>query len=110
MTESPNREDAPMKPREEVRVLDLCGPVHDIDDIKAWDHLRARGMLLDLVHPKLGPIPGNGAAGFPLKLSATPGSFDQPAPLVGAHNEEIFCGLLGISKGEVARLQTEGIV
>jgi hypothetical protein len=28
----------------------------------------------------------------------------------GEHNEEIFCGLLGHSKDELARWQTEGVV
>jgi len=100
--------------REAVRHLReydvICGPVHTIEDILAWPHMRARGMLPNLPHPTLGEIEDVKAPGFPIKLSDTPGGYERPAPLVGQHNEEIFCGLLGLKREELTRLKAEGVV
>ncbi|MEE9276075.1 MAG: CoA transferase [bacterium] len=88
----------------------ICEIVRNIEDIKAWPHLRARGMLGDLPHPTLGPLEDVSAQGFPIKLSETPGGYGRPAPLVGQHNEEIYCGLLRMKPAELERLKEEGVV
>jgi formyl-CoA transferase len=44
------------------------------------------------------------------KFSATPGSVDFLGPAMGAHNEEIFCGELGLSKERLAELKAAGII
>jgi formyl-CoA transferase len=44
------------------------------------------------------------------KFSATPGSVDFLGPQMGAHNEAILCGELGLSKERLAELQKAGIV
>ncbi len=43
-------------------------------------------------------------------LSATPGATTWPGPAVGAHNQEILGGLLGLSDTELAALQDEGVI
>jgi formyl-CoA transferase len=44
-------------------------------------------------------------------LSATPGQVRWPGPPTpGEHNEEIYCGRLGLSAAELERLRTRGIV
>ena len=48
--------------------------------------------------------------GLPIRMSVTPTSIDRSFPAVGEHNEEIFCGLLGYSKEELANLEEEGII
>jgi len=88
----------------------ICGPVRTIEDIKASQHMQDRGMLPPLQHPLIGNIPGLHAHGFPINFSETPGGYDHPAPLSGQHNEEIYCGLLGLSKEEVADLSNENII
>jgi crotonobetainyl-CoA:carnitine CoA-transferase CaiB-like acyl-CoA transferase len=82
-----------------------CGPIRDIDGLKAWPQLAARGMLEPLRHPTLGLRPDAVAPGFPLRFSATPGSYATPAPLVGSDNDAIWGDLLGF---EVARLKASG--
>jgi crotonobetainyl-CoA:carnitine CoA-transferase CaiB-like acyl-CoA transferase len=44
------------------------------------------------------------------KFSATPGSVDFLGPAMGAHNEEIYCGELGLSKDRLKELQEAGII
>lgn len=88
----------------------ICGPVRNINDILAWPHMRERGMIETIEHPKLGSLPGVHAQGFPFKLSASPGGYERPAPLIGQHNEEIFGGLLGMKKDEIEKLRSGGVV
>lgn len=44
------------------------------------------------------------------KLSATPGEVRWLGEALGAHNEEILCGLLGLDRGELEELRTLGII
>jgi succinyl-CoA---D-citramalate CoA-transferase len=44
------------------------------------------------------------------KFSATPGSVDFLGAPMGAHNEEIFCGELGLSQDKLAELKAAGII
>jgi crotonobetainyl-CoA:carnitine CoA-transferase CaiB-like acyl-CoA transferase len=48
--------------------------------------------------------------GTPLKLSETPGRVRWLAPLPGEHNEEVFVGLLGHSRDDLARWRAEGVI
>jgi formyl-CoA transferase len=44
------------------------------------------------------------------KFSATPGSVDFLGPHMGAHNEEILGGELGLSKEKLQQLKDAGII
>jgi crotonobetainyl-CoA:carnitine CoA-transferase CaiB-like acyl-CoA transferase len=44
------------------------------------------------------------------KLSLTPGKVEWTGPELGAHNKEVYCGLLGYSEEELAAMKNEGIV
>ena len=46
---------------------------------------------------------------FP-KLSRTQGAVRWPGPELGAHNAEVYRGLLGLSDEELAALEAAGIV
>jgi formyl-CoA transferase len=84
-----------------------CAPIRDIDALKAWPQLAARGMLEPLRHPTLGPWPAVVAPGFPLKFSATVGGYATPAPLVGRDNDAVWGDLLGF---DVAALRTRAVI
>ena len=45
-----------------------------------------------------------------LHLTATPGATIWPGAAVGAHNQDILGGLLGLSDAELATLQDEGVI
>jgi crotonobetainyl-CoA:carnitine CoA-transferase CaiB-like acyl-CoA transferase len=83
-----------------------AGPVHDIGEALTHPQTRARGMVVDLVHPEAGPTR---ALGCPLHLSATPARVDRPAPRLGEHTRELLRES-GYADAEVDRLIAEGVV
>ncbi|MCU0908601.1 MAG: CoA transferase [Rhodobacteraceae bacterium] len=53
------------------------GPVQRVDEVLASDQVAARGGVVTMAHPTLGPVR---VLGNPLKLSATPVSYDLAPP------------------------------
>jgi formyl-CoA transferase len=50
-------------------------------------------------------------AGVVPKLSQTPGSVDSLGPVaVGAHNKDIDCGRLGLSRDDLNTLRAKGVI
>jgi formyl-CoA transferase len=69
---------------------------------------QAREMLVEHVDPELGPYIGPGIVP---KFSDTPGEVQWSGTWEeGSHNEEIFCGLLGLTDGELDALRQDGVV
>jgi formyl-CoA transferase len=88
----------------------VASPVHTIDDLLAWPHLKARGMVQPVEHPTLGLLDGLKAAGFPLKFSAGDTGYSGAAAASGTHNREIFADLLGLSEDEIAALAARATI
>jgi crotonobetainyl-CoA:carnitine CoA-transferase CaiB-like acyl-CoA transferase len=65
------------------------------------------GFFVEIEHPIAGKFAYPTAA---YKFSETPLQARLSAPTLGQHNEEVFCGRLGYSRGELARLAACGIV
>ncbi len=84
-----------------------CGPVMTVDQLFTDPHLRARQMIVDLPHEKLGRVP---VTGVPFKLSESPGGIDHLGPELGQHNDEIYAGLLGLSASEMDKLRRDGVI
>jgi formyl-CoA transferase len=96
---------------EVVRLLATAGvpaaPVNNVAEMVADPQVQARQMFVERDHPVYGRLK---TTGTPLKLSETPGRVRWLAPMPGEHNEEIFCGLLGHSKDDLARWRAEGVI
>jgi crotonobetainyl-CoA:carnitine CoA-transferase CaiB-like acyl-CoA transferase len=84
-----------------------AAPVNDVSEMVADPQVQARDMFVSIEDPTFGPLT---VTGTPLKLSETPGRVERLAPLPGEHNEDIFVGLLGCSKQELAEWQAEGVI
>jgi CoA:oxalate CoA-transferase len=84
-----------------------AAPVNNVAEMVADPQVQARDMFVEVDHPVYGPVK---ITGTPLKLSETPGRVERLAPLPGEHNEDIYVGLLGHSKEEVAQWQAEGVI
>jgi formyl-CoA transferase len=83
-----------------------CGAVLDSGEVLANEHLRARGMVVDLEHPDRGRFP---MLGNPVRLSESPTDVRR-APLLGEHTAEVLGGLLGLSAAELAQLKKDGAI
>jgi crotonobetainyl-CoA:carnitine CoA-transferase CaiB-like acyl-CoA transferase len=102
---------APRPKAEVVRLLATAGvpaaPVNNVAEMVADPQVRAREMFVERDHPIYGPLT---TTGTPLKLSETPGRVRWLAPMPGEHNEEVFIGVLGHSRDDLARWRGEGVI
>ena len=84
------------------------GAVRAPDDLPSDRHLEDREFWTEVAHPELDRTfiyPGGGAI-----FNGSPWRISRRAPLVGEHNAEIFGGLLGLSREELARLADSGVI
>lgn len=84
-----------------------AGPVLDVKGLMADPHFQARGFVVEMDHPEVGR---RAVAGLPVKFSAMPQLAYFSAPCLGEHNEEVFCGLLGLSQAEFQELCEEKVI
>jgi crotonobetainyl-CoA:carnitine CoA-transferase CaiB-like acyl-CoA transferase len=82
-------------------------PIQDIREVVESPHLKERNYFVKMQHPEAGEIT---CPGPPYKLSETPWELRRPAPLLGEHNEEVYCGLLGYTPKDPARWREEGVI
>ncbi len=82
-------------------------PCNSAEDLFNSPQLAEREFFVEIDHPCTGKLRYPGA---PYKLSETPPRVDRPAPLLGQHNEEIFCGRLGYSKQDLVAMRESGII
>jgi crotonobetainyl-CoA:carnitine CoA-transferase CaiB-like acyl-CoA transferase len=71
-------------------------------------HLCDRGFWKQVEHPELGrsfTYPGEAAI-----LNGSPWGISRRAPLLGEHNQEVFCGELGLSRAELSMLAESGAI
>jgi crotonobetainyl-CoA:carnitine CoA-transferase CaiB-like acyl-CoA transferase len=85
-----------------------CGLVASVKDLFEDPHVRARDNIVQMPSPLGGLL---AMAGVVPRLAASPGRIDHTGPVeVGAHNEEIYCGRLGLSRDELGALAARGII
>ena len=82
-------------------------PVRDLQEVLSNAHMRERGMLEDIDHPRLGRIT---VPGSPLRYHGTPQTAATPSPAIGADNAEVYGELLGLTAEEVEALREEGAI
>ncbi len=95
-------------------IYDLClekripfAPVRNMEEVVNDEHLKVREYFVEYDHPAAGRLKYPGAPG---KFTETPWSIEVPAPLLGQHNEDIYCGRLGYAKQELAELRIGGVI
>jgi len=85
-----------------------CGPVNSVKDLFQDPQVRARENIVEFPSPLGGLL---AMAGIVPKLSATPGRVESLGPVTpGAHNEEIYCGRLGLSREDLVALGKNGVI
>ncbi len=83
-----------------------AGPIYSVVDMMKDEHFRARG-LFEKVEVDGGELTIPAMVPF---LSDTPGRTVWPGPGIGAHNQEVFGGLLGYSAADLRRMQDQGVI
>jgi glutaryl-CoA transferase len=100
------------RPAEEwLRVLEEagipCGRVRTVAEALNSEQVEARGLLLDVEHPRLGRRRFVGSA---IALDGAGRGSRRPPPLLGEHTEEILAERLGLGGEALAALRAEGVV
>ncbi|MEI8304615.1 MAG: CaiB/BaiF CoA-transferase family protein [Burkholderiales bacterium] len=83
------------------------GAINDIAQLVEHPQVKARGTLVEMEHPRAGPVK---VVGVPVRLSRTPGAIRSPSPRLGEHTEATLRSVLGLPEAEIARLVRERIV
>ncbi len=84
-----------------------CGRVRNVGEALDGPQLEARGFLLALEHPGVGPMR---AVGSPMRLDDAGRGSLRPPPLLGQHTEEVLRERLGLDADAVADLRRRGVV
>ena len=83
------------------------GPVNSMPEMMENKQLKERGFFVEVEHPKTDRLTYPGA---PYKFSKTPWAIRKPAPLLGQHNNDVYCERLGYTKKELAKMREAGII
>lgn len=81
--------------------------VYDARDVLEDEHLRERGFIHEDRHPSAGAHPMPAA---PWRFRALPPLVYGHAPLLGADNDYVFGGLLGLAEAEMRRLEAARVI
>ncbi|GIX48074.1 MAG: CoA transferase [Candidatus Tectimicrobiota bacterium] len=102
------REQTPFQVMRQLQAAGIpAGVVQTAEDLWRDVQLRARNYPVVLAHPDLGCLEH---PGLTVRLHATPGEVRGAAGPLGAANEAVFRGLLGLSAAELARLAAAGVM
>jgi crotonobetainyl-CoA:carnitine CoA-transferase CaiB-like acyl-CoA transferase len=85
----------------------VFGMAQGPDDLYRCPHLRERAFFVPVSHP----VAGDAAyPGDPIRLSE--GAFGErsPAPLLGAHNREVYRDMIGLNDADLVRLRSLAVI
>ena len=83
------------------------GRIYRAPEMLEDPHFQARESIVNVPHPEFGDFPMQNI--FP-KFSETKGEVAWVGPELGAHNEEVYGGLLGMSEEEIDGLRADGLI
>jgi crotonobetainyl-CoA:carnitine CoA-transferase CaiB-like acyl-CoA transferase len=84
-----------------------AGRIRTVPEVCESEHLRARGMVVALPHPKAGAVK---MMGVPIRLHGTPGKARTAAPVLGGDTDAVLTRILGLPRAEVQRLRKAGVL
>lgn len=83
-------------------------PVRTVDELLNDAHMKQREFFVSMDHPAAGKL--NSYPGVCYNFSKTRSRTKRPAPLLGEHNEAIYCQQLGYGKEELSRWRHEEVI
>lgn len=81
--------------------------VRSIPEVVTSPQLKARDMIVEVEHPRLGTLK---LPGTPIKMEKSPPSIRKAPPLVGEDNDEIYGRVLGLNEAEIRSLRDDGAI
>jgi crotonobetainyl-CoA:carnitine CoA-transferase CaiB-like acyl-CoA transferase len=84
-----------------------AAPIYDAEQLLADEHLRARGTFLRVDDPDFGPTTVQAPVAV---LSGTPGRVEHLGRALGADNDAVYGGLLGLDGERLAALRADGVI
>ncbi len=84
-----------------------CSRINTISQAFSEPQYREREILVHMEHPGKERML---TLGVILKLSGSPGTIKEGAPLVGQDNDSLYKELLGFSHSKIIRLKREGVI
>lgn len=85
-----------------------AAPIYNIAEVVADEHIsHVREMFVNVNHPVAGKTT---IAGNQIKFSKDKIKVEQPSPLLGQHNHEVFSEVLGLSTEEISEYENSGII
>jgi crotonobetainyl-CoA:carnitine CoA-transferase CaiB-like acyl-CoA transferase len=84
-----------------------AAPVYDAEQLRADEHLRARGTYVTVDDEQFGPVTVQAPVA---QLSATPGRIDHLGRALGADNEAVYGDLLGLDADRLAELRAASVI
>ncbi len=85
----------------------ISSPVNNIEQVVKDPHVRAREMIIEVEHPRLGRLD---LVGTPMKFSRTPCQIKKTAPDLGEHNDEILKKELNLSMADIEELRKDRVI
>jgi crotonobetainyl-CoA:carnitine CoA-transferase CaiB-like acyl-CoA transferase len=82
-----------------------CAPVKTISEVMDDAHVKARKSIVEFDYPGIGKFP---VVAFPPRFSSIATEVKR-APLLGEHNREIICGLLGYGDKQFDEMKAEKV-
>ena len=84
-----------------------AGPILQVDEVLSNEHVAARGMVVEYLHPQIGRFRG---MRIPFRFEGFDDPQAQRPPLLGEHTEEVLREKLAMSADEIASLRAEGAI
>ena len=81
-----------------------CGPIMSTEDLFEDEHVRLRGMMVELDHPQRGKWYN---VGMPIKLSASPAKIER-SPTLGEHTDQVLREVLAYEPARIDQLKGSG--
>ena len=82
------------------------GPVYGYDEILRDPHIAARNMVVDIDHPKIGPMK---TLGLPIKSTGELTAIRKPAPWLGQHSDDVLRSI-GYGADEIDALHRDAVI
>lgn len=83
-----------------------CAPINTLDDVLGHPHTAARGIVLDYLHPVLGPLK---TIAQPIQFNGEARGIKSPPPMHGEHSRAVLHEL-GYADADIARLAEAGVI